>query len=161
MVKPKEIIAGQKECSKCFVFKDLSCFSKNKKSTDGYRSDCLECSRSSNNSRHRRKYSGLPARKRSYRWLLKTQYDLSEEAFSALYKKQKGSCKVCKEKLLNIFTGEVGKQPCVDHCHSSGKVRGILCGPCNSGIGLLQDSVELLRLAAKYLEEYYNNESST
>lgn len=40
----------------------------------------------------------------------------------------------------------------LDHCHSSGKVRGVLCSECNTGIGKLHDSASLLRRAAEYLE---------
>lgn len=42
---------------------------------------------------------------------------------------------------------------CIDHDHETGKVRGLLCRTCNSGIGLLQDSPELLRRAIKWIEE--------
>lgn len=40
----------------------------------------------------------------------------------------------------------------VDHCHDTGKVRGLLCFNCNVGIGSLQDDIEMLRKAIKYLE---------
>jgi hypothetical protein len=40
----------------------------------------------------------------------------------------------------------------VDHCHTSGVVRGLLCGPCNRAIGLMRDEPKRLRSAARYLE---------
>ena len=42
---------------------------------------------------------------------------------------------------------------CIDHNHETGKVRGVLCGNCNSALGLTKDSPELLRKLATYLEE--------
>ena len=41
---------------------------------------------------------------------------------------------------------------CIDHCHETGKVRGLLCRKCNTGIGMLGDTLVQLRLAVKYLE---------
>lgn len=58
---------------------------------------------------------------------------------------QDGRCKICGGILL-------GSNAHVDHCHVTGKIRGILCGPCNRGLGLFRDSVTALRQAAIYLE---------
>jgi hypothetical protein len=54
---------------------------------------------------------------------------------------QGGLCKICgKEKRL-----------VVDHCHETGQVRGMLCFSCNTGIGQLGDSVDMLKAAIAYL----------
>jgi hypothetical protein len=42
----------------------------------------------------------------------------------------------------------------VDHDHETGEVRGLLCAPCNRGIGLLQDKIEVLESAAQYLKTH-------
>lgn len=56
---------------------------------------------------------------------------------------QKGRCRICKKKEDRL---------CVDHCHASNKVRGLLCYRCNTGLGQFKDSPGLLRQAAEYLE---------
>ena len=57
------------------------------------------------------------------------------------------ACMIC-----GISESEIGKKLDVDHCHSSGKVRGILCNPCNNMIGHAKDNIAVLRAAAAYLE---------
>lgn len=49
---------------------------------------------------------------------------------------------------------ESGIRPNIDHCHTSGKLRGVLCVSCNSALGLLRDSPDSARRAAAYLEEW-------
>jgi len=83
-----------------------------------------------------------------------SKYGLTQAEFEALLEKQGGKCAICNT------TNPVGEGNttakrsfsfAVDHCHETGKVRGLLCNPCNRGIGFLKDSPELLETAAKYL----------
>lgn len=60
---------------------------------------------------------------------------------------QDGRCAICKELPAN------GERLVVDHCHTSGAVRGLLCKPCNLAIGLMKDKVERMASAILYLEE--------
>lgn len=73
------------------------------------------------------------------------KYNITQETFDNMLLTQEGKCAICADTLTEKFT--------VDHNHDTGKVRGLLCYKCNSGIGLLKDSVELLSLAIKYLNE--------
>ncbi len=57
-----------------------------------------------------------------------------------------GKCDIC-----GIGELKLGCSLYLDHCHSTGRLRGFLCRPCNSAIGLLKDSPELLNKAIKYL----------
>lgn len=57
-----------------------------------------------------------------------------------------GPCSLCGQPSTN------GKRLAVDHCHESGRVRGLLCDRCNRGLGYFRDQPDLLRLAAAYLE---------
>lgn len=55
---------------------------------------------------------------------------------------QKGLCLICTEKPEKLF---------IDNCHETGKVRGLLCSSCNTGIGMLKDDPDVLRAAISYL----------
>ncbi len=83
---------------------------------------------------------------------LKFEYGLSWEDFIELYESQGAACKICRTPLSTV--PEEGKKvACVDHHHETGAIRGLLCNPCNRGIGYLKDSPTILRLAAEYLDE--------
>lgn len=67
--------------------------------------------------------------------------------FSVLFAAQGQVCAICSS---NTHRGQGWH---VDHCHFTNRVRGILCSPCNSGIGLLKDSPQLLEKAIIYLKK--------
>jgi hypothetical protein len=78
---------------------------------------------------------------------MKRNYGLNFAEYDAMLESQKGLCAICSspppdhhKKRLNI-----------DHCHASGRVRGLLCDACNRGIGLLKDSPDLMLKAISYL----------
>lgn len=74
-----------------------------------------------------------PEQKR--KWQLKTRYGLTPEQVEAMRAEQKNCCAVCEEDLA--LTHRV----CVDHCHGSGRVRGLLCHRCNIRLGGWDDPV--------------------
>lgn len=83
--------------------------------------------------------------KREHRWRhLKERYGITEDAYKYLYDQQDGSCAICKTEKDVL---------CVDHDHSTGDIRGLLCSPCNRAIGLLGDTIEGIRAALNYLEK--------
>ena len=71
-------------------------------------------------------------------------YGLSWDEYQAILARQGGVCAMCKTKSK--------RRLCVDHCHKTGMVRGILCDPCNLTIGLCRDSTKITRAATAYLE---------
>jgi hypothetical protein len=87
----------------------------------------------------------LGARKR----MLKQKYNLSIEEFDKMFETQNFKCAICSN------THSYGRRNTlhVDHCHETGKVRGLLCNNCNAGMGLLQDNIENLKKAIEYLEK--------
>ena len=75
---------------------------------------------------------------------LRRKYGLTQNLFEGLVSAQLGHCAICgANEDLKLH---------VDHDHNTKKVRGLLCGKCNKAIGLLNDSPDLLRAAADYLE---------
>ena len=79
-------------------------------------------------------------------------YGLTPEDYQLMFNNQNGVCAICKkpESVLNK-TGTV-RNLAVDHCHITGKVRGLLCTNCNIALGKFQDDKNLLRDALSYLE---------
>ena len=73
----------------------------------------------------------------------KCKYNITESAYQALMESQKGVCAICKN-------GQ-NKTLFVDHCHTTNRIRGLLCQKCNFGLGLFNDNKELLGAAIKYL----------
>jgi hypothetical protein len=75
---------------------------------------------------------------------VRQKYGLSKEKYEELLVLQGGRCAICDE--------VPPKRLRVDHCHRTGKVRGLLCDLCNSGIGKLRDDPERLTRAVEYLQ---------
>ncbi len=80
---------------------------------------------------------------------LRATYGITQEAYDLVLEYQGGGCAICgrKENTAKYF-----KYLHVDHDHTTGEVRGILCDSCNLAIGKFQDNPELLRRAADYLD---------
>lgn len=76
--------------------------------------------------------------------ILKNKYGITIDEYKEILKKQGGVCAICKK-------SETKRNLSVDHCHKTGKIRGLLCKKCNSGIGLLCDSKEIVSSALIYL----------
>lgn len=74
-------------------------------------------------------------------------YGITPEDFDRMFAAQEGRCAICFRHQI-----EFKKRLAVDHCHKTEKVRLLLCGPCNTALGLFQDSPELLRTAADYIK---------
>ena len=80
-------------------------------------------------------------------WLRKSHlkaYGLTPEQYQQLYDTQQGRCGICRTWKATLH---------VDHNHNSERVRGLLCGPCNRGLGLFYDSILTLQLAVEYLHK--------
>lgn len=74
---------------------------------------------------------------------LKSRYNLSDQDYEVMYNFQGGVCAICKTPTKDRLS--------VDHCHASGRIRGLLCGNCNRSIGLMKDDVNRFVNAVAYL----------
>ena len=79
-------------------------------------------------------------------------YGITEKVFDETLALQKGLCAICGTR-LDIARSLRDRGPHVDHDHATGRMRGILCGKCNTGIGMFNDDVSLIRRAGRYLRK--------
>lgn len=78
--------------------------------------------------------------------MLRRKWGMTEDDYLAMFVKQEGRCVICR-----THQDDLSKRLCIDHDHETGKIRELLCHNCNTGIGNLRDSTELLMAATKYL----------
>ena len=137
-------VVFEKECSKCKEIKLVAMFYTDKYQKSGLTCWCKECHRKSSASY--RKNNPNKSKERIREWWLQTQYGLSPEEYDYLWDEQEGKCAICRGKC------KTGRALAVDHCHKTGRVRGLLCKNCNSGIGFLCDTYTGVERALNYLK---------
>jgi len=122
------VIDGTKKCSTCLKILPIGEFhlSSNNKVT-GLRSDCKDCVR---NQTYLRKYG------------------ITLKQYESMLKDQNHKCYICNNKR----NGEIVFN--IDHCHTTGKIRKILCNGCNRALGFFLDRSDWMRRGANYVEEY-------
>ncbi len=81
---------------------------------------------------------------------LKRQYGIDLNEYERLFSLQFGKCAIC-EKHISEINKKHKKHLCVDHCHDTKIVRGLLCDKCNRGLGLFNDNIDMLKKAINYL----------
>ena len=138
----KFIPKDAKTCSRCKEEKPIDFFGKRKDRPGKYRSECRECY---NKDRDVEKYNH---RYKDYRrnWHLTKHYNITLEDYNQMFADQEGRCGIC-----GTHQTECKKALAVDHNHETNEVRGLLCDPCNLGLGKLGDNVEGLEQAMRYL----------
>lgn len=92
--------------------------------------------------------SGDPRKKRDTR--LRKQYGIGVDEYEQMLTDQGGGCAICGVK----FGDPTGRKLAVDHCHKTGKVRGLLCGSCNQGLGKFGDDPDRLDRAGLYVRSH-------
>lgn len=144
-----------KTCTKCGVSQEATRF--NTREKGHLRATCKTC----DNTYKRERYASSPEhhreRSRAYAKTsrgkdttknrhLKRMYDITLEEYRSMVEVQNNCCAICGYHTTKEYGGLV-----VDHNHETGKVRGLLCKNCNTGIGLLQEETIVLTNAIKYL----------
>ena len=83
---------------------------------------------------------------------LKKSYGIGLDEYQAMFDRQGGVCAICKGKESTVDNNGAPRRMPVDHCHKTGKIRGLLCTQCNRGLGMFGDSADRLRAAAEYVD---------
>lgn len=139
----KQIQDGaNRKCNRCGEVKKCNEFYIKKGKTENqyrFNSPCIECIYK----------SGLTEESRQYQkyYNKKWKFNINKEDYIKMLDLQKNKCLIC-----NIDKDKVKKDFAVDHCHKTGKVRGLLCSNCNTGIGMFNDNIDNLLNAIKYLK---------
>jgi hypothetical protein len=134
-----------KQCRKCGEEKDVSLFYKRSRAKDGYNPHCKSCVQ-----KYESEYRTSDMQRK---YNLKKSFNLSIDEYNVMYAKQNGVCAICNQVETTVRLGKV-QNLSVDHCHTTGKIRGLLCNSCNRALGKFKDDVVILRNAVSYLEKY-------
>lgn len=146
---------GTKRCQRCKETKPLAEFFADKNQYDGHARMCKPCqttrhqqwveeNREQVNRYARQRYKNDPHRYMEYE--RRGHYGMAPGEYARMLAEQKGRCAIC-----GTDDPAPRRNFAVDHCHETGLVRGLLCGKCNTGIGQLQHSIDIILSAARYL----------
>ena len=155
--KPLDLSSGFKTCAACKITKPLIEFGKSQRTMHGYTVYCKPCSQARYETwRQKNKpYVAAQAAKwrkknleRTKEYGRKQNYGMPYDAFQKLLDAQKGGCAICK----TLEPGGKGSFH-VDHCHTNGHIRGLLCHHCNMLLGHARDNPLTLQAAFNYLTQ--------
>jgi hypothetical protein len=145
------LIRTHKKCSVCgeekLISTDFYITKQKGRSRPSVSSMCKIC----HTNKHKEKYHEETKEKRQRRQEnnsknhLLRKYGLTTEEFSGMILEQNNKCKICECEL---------EDPQVDHNHATGKVRALLCRPCNLSLGLLKENPHILRNMVNYINDY-------
>jgi hypothetical protein len=139
-----------KVCTDCKEAKHLNDFFKQKANKDGLRGMCKVCDNKKRKVHNAKDPERWQRNRRNTQLLHK--YNITIEDYESLLKKQGGRCAICNgEQEYALYGTNKSLSLAVDHCHTTNKVRGLLCNNCNRGIGMLGDTAEALQRAVDYL----------
>jgi hypothetical protein len=170
----------KKVCKRCGTLKPLTEFYRAADCVDGRRGECRTCFQAKAKARRDADPEVLEAaRARTRRWMaenperyrenhqrfidsggykrslrkshLKAKYGLTLEQYDGMLDRQGGVCAICDEP-----PGDTALH--VDHCHDTGRIRGLLCFRCNSALGNLRHDPEVIGRALEYVAVHWRVE---
>lgn len=149
-------VRRMKTCCACKESKELSNFYTDNSTKDGKVYSCIECYEKRRLERKHSNPSGHLRKTQSF-WL-KQRYNITLDTYEQMLENQDRKCAICGRK----DSGKTANKAfCVDHCHTTGKIRGLLCMPCNRSIGQFKDNSETLRKAAEYIDSHKGEKNET
>ena len=86
---------------------------------------------------------------------LKKHYGITLDEYNEMARNQNNVCAICHNPEYSVDKDGGPRMMAVDHCHTTTKVRALLCSSCNKALGGFKDDPELLRKAASYIESFY------
>lgn len=135
---------GMSYCGQCEAHKTPDAFNKSSKTPTGLDTFCKECRK-----KNRKEY--YKNNKDIFRNIyLKHKFGITLETYNKMLKDQGGCCAICRKKETKISFA-------VDHSHKSGRIRGLLCTNCNSGLESFDEDLQRMRRALEYLETFGGN----
>lgn len=144
-----------KVCSECQQEKNIDDFwlhpTKRKDGTQRHRSKCKQCEIKSKLNKYHNEGGKEQQAKRSFKNLM-NKYGITPEIYEQERKNQDFKCALCGKHESTQHHNRLY----VDHCHSTGLYRGLLCNTCNCGLGSFNDNIELMKKAIEYVENNRN-----
>lgn len=136
-----------KTCKKCGLSKTLDNFTKSSSTKDRLRNWCRDCFAQYDKERYLVKPREYLRGKSLVRYWPGSTRDEALQKYKELHSKQNGNCSICERP--EAICGTLN----VDHNHSTGQVRGLLCTTCNRGLGEFRDLISNLESAISYLRK--------
>jgi hypothetical protein len=147
-------------CKKCYAEKELKFFRKAKDCNEGRAYTCNTCFNDRLRELRHENLHHTRAKKREYyknnihrlravhrRGTYRRTYGITRDQYWEMVKTQEGKCKIC---------GALPKRLATDHCHKTGKIRGLLCTQCNVTIAMSRERIDILFKIIEYLQEHKN-----
>lgn len=148
--KGRSLDSSEKFCNRCALLLSKTEFYKHKGSKDGLNTQCKKCSH----------WGRAEPSKfiRECRANTLRQLGISHDELEEIFVRQNGICFICElvsQTYEEFFDPMIRRTLHIDHCHTTGKVRGLLCSKCNRLLGLTQEvlpgAIDRLERAAEYL----------
>lgn len=127
---------GTAVCPNCESEKPVSAFYEVKERRSGHSSWCRECTKGKARAKH-----------------IFATYGITEVEYELLLESQHGVCAACGKSETAKFRNSLAMLS-VDHCHETGKARGLLCHRCNRVLGHIGEDPEVLRGLLRYIDSF-------